>query len=41
MHGHLRRVIEDILAATEMEAVERARSEISARRSEIARRIAL
>jgi len=41
MHGHLRRVIEDILAATEMEAVERARSEISARRSEIARRITL
>lgn len=41
MHSHLRRVIEDILAATEMEAVERARSEISARRSEIARRITL
>ncbi len=41
MHNHLRRVIEDILAATEMEAVERARSEISARRSEIARRITL
>jgi len=41
MHGHLRRVIEDVLAATEMEAVERARSEISARRSEIARRITL
>ena len=41
MHSHLRRVIEDILAATELEAVERARSEISARRSEIARRITL
>jgi DNA-binding FadR family transcriptional regulator len=41
MHGHLRRVIEDILAATEMEAMERARSEFSARRSEITRRISL
>ena len=41
MHSHLRRVIEDVLAATEMEAMERARTEISARRSEITRRISL
>ncbi len=41
MHGHLRRVIEDILAATENEEMERARSEISARRNEITRRISL
>lgn len=39
MHIHLRRVIEDLLAATELEVMQRARSEIAARRGEVARRL--
>ena len=38
MREHLQRVIEGLLAATEMEAVERARVEVAAKRSEYARR---
>lgn len=41
MREHLERVIEAILAATELEAVERAREEVAARRSEYARRLAV
>lgn len=41
MREHLERVIESILAATELEAVERAREEVAARRSEYARRRAV
>jgi len=41
MRQHLRRVVEDLLAATEVKEMERARSEIEARRDEIARRIAV
>ncbi len=41
MRSHLRRVVEDLLEATEMEAMERARSESHSRRSELARRFAL
>ena len=38
MREHLERVIEGLLAATELEAVERARTEIAAKRTEYARR---
>jgi GntR family transcriptional repressor for pyruvate dehydrogenase complex len=38
MREHLERVIEGLLAATELEAVERARGEVAAKRSEYARR---
>lgn len=41
MHQHLDRVIEAILAATEMDAVERARSEVANKRQEMARRLAI
>lgn len=41
MRGHLRGVMGDVLAASETQALERARAEASARRSEIERRIAL
>jgi DNA-binding FadR family transcriptional regulator len=41
MHGHLQRVTEDLLAATELALIEQARSEIEARRDSIARRVAL
>jgi GntR family transcriptional repressor for pyruvate dehydrogenase complex len=39
MREHLRRVVEDLLVATEVKELERTRSEIDARRDEIARRI--
>lgn len=38
MREHLERVIDGLLVATEMEAVERARNEVAAKRSEYARR---
>ena len=38
MREHLERVIEGLLAATELEAVERARTEVAAKRTEYARR---
>lgn len=38
MRGHLERVIEHLLAATELDAVERVRSEAAAQRNEYARR---
>jgi GntR family transcriptional regulator, hexuronate regulon transcriptional repressor len=38
MHEHLARVIENLLAATELDAMNRARSEVDAKRKEIARR---
>ncbi|MFY8092422.1 MAG: FadR/GntR family transcriptional regulator [Niveispirillum sp.] len=41
MHHHLGTVIENLLTATELEAVQRAQSEVAARRSELARRTAL
>ena len=41
MREHLQRVIEGLLAATELEAVERARTEVAAKRSEYARRRAI
>lgn len=41
MRHHLGRVIEDLLTATELDAVSTARSEIDARRSEMARRTAI
>jgi GntR family transcriptional repressor for pyruvate dehydrogenase complex len=41
MRDHLERVIEALLAATEIEAVERARGEVAARRDEYARRRAI
>jgi GntR family transcriptional repressor for pyruvate dehydrogenase complex len=41
MRDHLHRVIDAILAATELEAVERARGEVAARRDEFARRRAI
>jgi GntR family transcriptional repressor for pyruvate dehydrogenase complex len=41
MHDHLERVIEHLLHATEMEALEKARQESDARRHEIARRVAI
>jgi GntR family transcriptional repressor for pyruvate dehydrogenase complex len=41
MREHLGRVIDALLAATEMEALERARNEVAAKRSEYARRRAI
>lgn len=41
MREHLERVIDGLLVATEMEALERARSEVAAKRSEYARRRAI
>ena len=41
MRDHLERVIEAILAATELEEVERVRGEVAARRTEYARRLAV
>ena len=41
MRDHLERVIEGLLVATEMEALERARNEVAAKRSEYARRRAI
>ncbi len=41
MRGHLGRVIENLLIATEMDAVSQAKSEVDARRSEFARRAAI
>ncbi len=41
MRDHLGRVIENLLVATEMDAVARARNEAAAKRSEIARRVAI
>ena len=41
MHDHLDRVINSILAATETDAVEKARSEVASKRKEIARRSAI
>ena len=39
MRLHLRGVVDDLLAATELEAMERARSEIAARRNSVAPRL--
>ncbi len=39
MRRHLRGVVDDLLEATELEAMERARSEIDARRDNVARRL--
>jgi GntR family transcriptional repressor for pyruvate dehydrogenase complex len=41
MRDHLGRVIENLLVATEMDAMARARNEAAAKRSEIARRVAI
>jgi GntR family transcriptional repressor for pyruvate dehydrogenase complex len=41
MHDHLDRVINQMLAATETDAVEKARSEIASKRKEMARRLAI
>jgi GntR family hexuronate regulon transcriptional repressor len=41
MREHLERVIEGLLAATELEAVELARTQAAAKRSEYARRRAI
>lgn len=41
MHDHLDRVINAILAATETDAVEKARSEIATKRKEMARRLSI
>jgi GntR family transcriptional repressor for pyruvate dehydrogenase complex len=41
MREHLQRVIDGLLAATELDAVERARTEVAAKRSEYARRRAI
>jgi GntR family transcriptional regulator, hexuronate regulon transcriptional repressor len=41
MHNHLDRVINSILAATETDALERARSEAASKRQEVARRSAI
>jgi GntR family transcriptional repressor for pyruvate dehydrogenase complex len=39
MRRHLRGVVDDLLEATELEAMERARSEIETRRDSVARRL--
>jgi GntR family transcriptional repressor for pyruvate dehydrogenase complex len=39
MRRHLRGVVDDLLAATELEVMERARSELDARRDSVARRL--
>jgi GntR family transcriptional repressor for pyruvate dehydrogenase complex len=41
MHEHLGRVVENLLVSTELDAMERARSESAARREEIARRLSI
>lgn len=41
MRAHLGRVIDDLLTATEMEAMEKTRSDVEARRLEVARRAAI
>lgn len=41
MRAHLGRVVEDLLTATEMDAMERTRSDVEARRREVARRSAI
>lgn len=41
MRAHLDRVIEDLLQATEMEAIDRARLEVQARRADVQRRAAI
>ena len=41
MRDHLARVIEGLLTATEIETMERARSELEVKRSELARRVAV
>ena len=41
MHSHLGRVIEGLLTATEMDALARTRSDVEARRQELARRSAI
>ena len=41
MRAHLRRVTEDLLAATELELIQRAHAEASAQRSRVARRAAV
>jgi GntR family transcriptional regulator, hexuronate regulon transcriptional repressor len=41
LREHLQRVIQGLLAATELEAVEPARTEVAAKRSEYARRSAI
>ncbi|MBJ6121469.1 FadR/GntR family transcriptional regulator [Sphingomonas mollis] len=41
MHLHLRRVVEDLLSATELDVMERARSEIHQRRVQVARRLGI
>jgi GntR family transcriptional repressor for pyruvate dehydrogenase complex len=38
MREHLGRVIDNLLTATEIDAMQQARSEVAARRSELARR---
>jgi len=39
MRDHLRRVVEDLLAATEVEVLRRARSEIEDQRGMVAKRL--
>jgi GntR family transcriptional repressor for pyruvate dehydrogenase complex len=39
LRKHLRGVVDDLLAATELEVMERARSELDARRDSVARRL--
>jgi DNA-binding FadR family transcriptional regulator len=41
MRRHLRGVVDDLLAATELEVMERARSEVDARRDSVARRLTI
>ena len=41
MRGHLSRVIEDLLKATEVDAIAKTRSDVEARRLEVARRAAI
>ena len=41
MRDHLARVIDGLLAATEIDTLERARAELEEKRSELARRVAV
>jgi GntR family transcriptional repressor for pyruvate dehydrogenase complex len=41
MRDHLARVIDGLLTATESDAFERARAEVEARRTDLARRVAI
>jgi GntR family transcriptional repressor for pyruvate dehydrogenase complex len=41
MRDHLARVIEGLLKATESDAFERARAEVEAKRTDLARRVAI